>query len=266
MMFQEGNSQMNATKHDLKTQTIPDEVKNAQVIFVSHSGGKDSQAMLAHLVSMGLRDKIVLVHSDLGEMEWEPMEEFIKRNSFGLEVHVVRPKLSFFDLCRKYRRIPGGRARFCTMYLKTEPIGEFIHDYMTRHGLTLAINATGVRAEESRERAKKSPLGLSSMTMSRKYPGHIITDWLPVFDFTLQMVWDAIAKAGQTPNPIYAKGFSRLSCVFCVFGRIGEHQAAAKLRPDLFNKMAALEKELGKSIRVRQVDGKKQPKFLGEYC
>ena len=49
----------------------PQVVQDADVIFVSHSGGKDSQAMLAQLVRLGLKDKIVLVHADLGDMEWE---------------------------------------------------------------------------------------------------------------------------------------------------------------------------------------------------
>lgn len=48
---------------------IPEEVLTAEVIFWSHSGGKDSQAGLANLIRMGLKDKIVIIHADLGEME-----------------------------------------------------------------------------------------------------------------------------------------------------------------------------------------------------
>ena len=88
--------------------------EEADVIFVNHSGGKDSQAMLAQLVRLGFKDKLVIVHADLGEMEWEPMKKWIKKNSFGIPVHVVKAELSFWDLCRKYGRLPSGQARFCT--------------------------------------------------------------------------------------------------------------------------------------------------------
>lgn len=239
---------------------------DAQVIFVSHSGGKDSQAMLAKIVSMNLPAKLVVVHSDLGEMEWEPMHNFIEQNSFGLPVHVVSAKESFFDLCRRTKRFPSGMQQYCTDFLKIIPIGNFIHEYMTEHGYTHAINATGMRAEESKRRALKESFAQSEMTQPRKHPGHVIFDWLPIFDYKTADVWAEIKKAGQKPHPIYAQGFSRLSCVFCINGRKNEHQKAAELRPELFQKMVALELELGKALRQKMEDGAKVNKYLGSYC
>ncbi|NDC96405.1 hypothetical protein EB077_13960 [bacterium] len=237
-------------------------LKNAEVIFVNHSGGKDSQAMLAYVMSLGLPGEVVVVHSDLGEMEWEPMHKFIEANSFGLPVHVVKPELDFFQLCRKYNRLPSGLARFCTSELKTRPISKFIKEYMNAKGYSRAINAIGIRAEESPARAKKEPFKKSKISTK----AHNIMEWLPIFDMKLGDVWFQIKKAGQQPHEIYSKGFSRLSCVFCVFGRIEEHKKAAKMRPELFQKMAALEVELNKSIRLKQVNGVRQNKFMTEYC
>lgn len=248
------------------------EIQDAQVIFVSHSGGKDSQAMLAHLVSLGLKEKLVVVHADLGDMEWEPMHQFIEDNAFGLPVHVVRSELDFFSLSRKYGRLPSGQQQFCTDFLKTKPIAAFIHDYMTRNGLTRAINATGMRAEESPRRAKKSSFslskgpGTSNMYQPKKHPTHIIHDWLPIFEMTTSQVLQTIYSAGQATHEVYSLGFSRLSCVFCVNGRIEEHKKAAKLKPELFSKVAQLEKDLGKAYRLKQVNGQKVPKYLTEYC
>lgn len=37
------------------------------------------------------------------------------------------------------------------------------------------------------------------------------------------------------------------------------------MRPALAKKMADLERELGKAIRLKQVDGVKSPKYLDEY-
>lgn len=240
---------------------------NPEVMFVNHSGGKDSQAMMAYLMELsqvGFCGRLVVVHSDLGEMEWEPMHDFIKKNAFGFEVHVVQPKLSFFDLCRKYLRLPSGQARFCTDQLKTQPIKWFIRDYCVQHGITRAVNCIGIRSEESPSRAKKSPWRDSKVSL--KKTGLQIMEWYPIFDFKIEDVWNQIRQAGQEPHPVYAEGFTRLSCVFCVFGRINEHKMAAKMRPELYQKMVALEQELGKSIRTKQVKGVKLKKFLGEYC
>lgn len=248
-----------------KNKEIPREVLDAQVIFVNHSGGKDSQAMMAHLIALGLSDKLVVVHADLGEMEWEPMHNFIAKNAFGKEVTVVQPKLSFFDLCRKYARLPAGNARFCTDQLKTKPIGAWIREYCEKNNITRAVNAIGIRAEESPSRALKEPFKLSKK-LSLVKKGLMIHEWFPIFDFKLADIWLVIKAAGQEPHPIYSQGFSRLSCVFCVFGRINEHQKAAKMRPELYQKMVALEKELGRSIRLKQVKGIKTNKFLEEYC
>jgi DNA sulfur modification protein DndC len=250
---------------------IPFEVSNAQKIFVSHSGGKDSQALLAYLVRLGLKDKLVIVHADLGEMEWEPMHRWIEQNSFGLPVHVVQAEEDFFQLCRRTGRFPSGMQQYCTDNLKTKPITKFIHEYMTANNITHAINATGMRAEESKRREDKPCFTLSKgsqtsgMHMPKKYPNHTIFDWLPIKDYTLEDVKAEIANAGQEMHKVYSLGFSRLSCVFCVNGRVSEHQIASELKPELALKIANLERELGKSYRIKQVDGKKLPKFFDEY-
>ena len=255
----------------MKKIIIPREVEEAEAIFVSHSGGKDSQAMLASLVRMGLKDKIVIIHSDLGAMEWEEMAPWIKANAFGLPVHVTQAEMSFFDLARKYKRLPSGRQQFCTDFLKTKPIGAWIHAYMSEHGITRAINATGMRAEESPRRAKKIPFilskgkGTSGMFQPKKHKGHIIHDWMPIFDYLAQYVFEEIKNAGQRPHKVYELGFSRLSCVFCVNGRIDEHKKASELRPELFKEMVKLERDLGKTLRMKTIKGKKFPKYLDTY-
>lgn len=245
---------------------IPAEVTQAEVIFVNHSGGKDSQAMLAYIMRQGFTGRVVLVHSDLGEMEWEPMHGFITANGFGCELHVVKPAQDFFELCRRFARLPSGVARFCTSELKTAPIARFIKAYMKAHGFTRGINAIGIRAEESPSRAKKNPFALNSK-LSTKRDGVQVWEWFPIFNYTVSDVWFEIKKAGQQPHAIYSQGFSRLSCVFCVFGRVEEHRKAKELRPELFAKVAKLERELGKTIRLRQVNGQKLPKYLDEtFC
>lgn len=248
---------------------IPQQVQNAEKIFVNHSGGKDSQAMLAALVAAGLKDKLVIVHCDLGEMEWEPMHNWIHENSFGVEVHVVKAKEDFFELCYRYNRLPSGQARFCTSELKTAPATQFVREYCKTHGLTNVVEALGLRAEESPLRAKKTELETRSIfldTQDRKAGKIQLATWHPILDYKLADVWAEIKAAGQAPHKVYAQGFTRLSCVFCVFGKIEEHKKAAQLRPELYQKMVKLEQDLGKSIRLKQKDGVKSNKYLTEYC
>jgi 3'-phosphoadenosine 5'-phosphosulfate sulfotransferase (PAPS reductase)/FAD synthetase len=227
--------------------------------------------MLAYLVRAGLKDKITIIHSDLGEMEWEEMRPWIEKNSFGLSCNVVKAEMDFFDLARKYQRIPSGMQQFCTDFLKTKPIAKWIHEDMKRNGYKKAINATGMRAEESPRRAKKNPFvlskgsGTSGMTMPKKWPEHTIYDFMPIFYYTTSEVFKEIELAKQRPHEIYSQGFSRLSCVLCVNGRIKEHQEAARRRPELAKKFAKLERDLGKSVRLKQVKGKKYPKYMDEY-
>lgn len=241
------------------------EMNEAEVIFVNHSGGKDSQAMMAQLIRLGFRDKLVVVHADLGEMEWEPMHKWIESTSFGVDVHVVKSDQDFFELCRKYGRLPSGQARFCTDFLKTKPCEKFMVQYCEERGITKAVSAIGIRAEESPARAKKPEIKAQNKMTSDRKSKISLNVVSPIFKYTLEEVKEEIAAAGQDLHWVYGKGYSRLSCAFCVFGRINEHKQAAKDRPELFKKMVELERELGKTIRIKQKNKVKYPKFLDEY-
>lgn len=250
----------------MKSIAIPLEVQTADVLFVSHSGGKDSQATLAALVRLGFKGRIVVVHSDLGEMEWEQMHPWIESISFGLEVHVVKAKETFFEMVRRLNRIPSGNMQFCTNILKVEPICEFIHDYLYTHNLKTGINVTGMRGGESKRRLNKEIFCKSeNMHFPVKHSEHTIYDWLPIKEYSELEVFAEIASAGQEPHELYSMGFSRLSCVFCINGKVWEHQKAAELRPELALKIANLEREIGRTYRLKQINKVKYPKFMDTY-
>jgi 3'-phosphoadenosine 5'-phosphosulfate sulfotransferase (PAPS reductase)/FAD synthetase len=118
-----------------------------------------------------------------------------------------------------------------------------------------------LRSEESPLRAKKEVL-IRGKASNKEIE---IVEWLPIHHYKLKDVLEQIKNANQELHKVYSMGFSRLSCAFCVFGKKSEHELAANLKPDLFNKLASLERELGKTIRLKQVDGVKHPKFLDEY-
>jgi hypothetical protein len=47
--------------------------------------------------------------------------------------------------------------------------------------------------------------------------------------------------------------------------RVVEHKKVAELKHELFKKVAALEREIGKTLRLRTINKVKHPRFLDEY-
>lgn len=218
------------------------------IFYVSHSGGKDSQAMYAELWSVVPRDQIVVVHADLGEVEWEGVQDHI-RDNIQHELNVVRAGKTFLDMVRQRHEKrpdvpcwPSAKHRQCTSDLKRNPIYKFIRNDMKQRGATLAVNCTGLRAAESSARAKKDTWKLNA-TLSKA--GREVYEWLPIHDFSDDQVFASIAAAGQKPFWAYAAGNKRLSCVFCIMGCASDLRNGAKQRPDLFKKYVEIEKETG---------------------
>ena len=75
----------------------PADLAAYDVILVNSSAGKDSQAMLTHLVALADaqqldRARLIVVHADLGRVEWEGTRELAQEQAehYGLRFEVVR--------------------------------------------------------------------------------------------------------------------------------------------------------------------------------
>ena len=220
----------------------------AQVIFVNHSGGKDSQAMLNYLVQQGHGPKIVVIHADLGEMEHEPMLPWITSIAHGLPVHNIVPPRDFFTVVRDAGRFPAGLHKFCSGRLKTEPLNKFIVDYMESRGLTHALTAVGIRHSEGGSRKHATEFHRAACDAPTK--NRNVTQWNPILKWSVEDVFSCIASHNQKPHAVYARGWSRLSCTLCVYASKDDHKRARAERPELFAKFVQLEADLGKSIRM----------------
>ena len=99
----------------------------------------------------------------------------------------------------------------------------------------------GLRAEESCNRAKKTPF---SFNKRNSKAGRKWYDWLPIHDWKIEQVFSAIEKVGQKPHWAYEKGMSRLSCSFCIMSSVADLQRAAVLRPNLYKVYVDKEKEI----------------------
>lgn len=214
------------------------------IFFISHSGGKDSQAMYSYVKAIVPDHLIVVVHADLGEVEWDGVQDHIwSTTTHG--VNVVRANKTLLGMVEQRGMWPSAAYRQCTSDLKRGPIFKFIRQYLRDRGLELAVNCMGLRAQESSARAKRKPLRYNK----KESCGHRdVWDWLPIFDWTTDQVFDYIASIGQKPFWAYAEGNERLSCVFCIMGSVNDLRHGAKCNPELYRRYVELERKIGHTI------------------
>lgn len=242
------------------------------IFYISHSGGKDSQAMYAILSRLVPSDQISVVHADLGEIEWHGVQDHI-RATIDHPLNVVRAGKSFFEMVEHRARTrpdvppwPSSATRQCTSDLKRGPIQKFIRADLKARGRLLAVNCTGLRAEESPGRAKK-PVWNANKALSAA--GREVWDYLPIQSFSTEEVFQVIAAAGQAPHPAYKRN-RRLSCVFCIMGCENDLAHGADERPDLLARYLEIEERTGwtmfngKSLAERVASGRRKASRLSE--
>jgi len=232
-------------------------IEDGAIFYCSHSGGKDSQAMYALLSRIIPAEQLVVVHSDLGEVEWTGTQEHI-RNTIGHELNVVhaqwkdgRPKTLLNMVEQRFQdrpevpSWPSSAHRQCTSDLKRGPIYKFIRNDMKARGATLAVNCMGLRAEESTARSKLAECKENKLLSKA---GRTVLDWLPIHDWSTAMVFAQIRNVDQKPHWAYKTGNERLSCVFCIMGSKNDLRNGAKQRPELAAKYVELEERTGYNL------------------
>jgi len=243
-----------------------DLARRGATFYVSHSGGKDSQAayhaVLDLLISLEEADDrpyqhlITVVHADLGRVEWHGTQQHIFDTTYHPlnVVHAIWKDGSRKELLDMVERRaaqrpdspawPSSAQRYCTSDLKRGPIEKFIRNDLKDRGEHLAVNVMGLRAQESDSRAKKDTWK-DNARLSKA--GREVYDWLPIHAWTTEEVFDCIARHGQEPHPAYAQN-ERLSCVFCIFGSDNDLQHGAQQRPELAAEYIALEERIGRTM------------------
>lgn len=238
-------------------QDVTTELAAESPVAIGVSGGKDSQAAviaaMRHLDKIGHTGPRVLIHADLGSVEWDASLDLCREMAehFGLDLIVVSRKAgglmerwesrwlssrTRYELLETVTLVPCWSTpsmRFCTSEMKTHVITA---ELSRRFPGRTVINITGVRREESAQRAKQ-PIS------DRK---GLILNWRPVLDWTTAEVFDAIRESGLTPHQAYTEfGMTRVSCRFCIMSSLPD-LIAASLQPeshDLFRRMVRLEAE-----------------------
>ena len=225
-------------------------------IVLNTSGGKDSQAMLSWVSRLARFqrfpiDRIRVYHADLGRAEWKGTAELAETQAkhFGLTFEKIsRPQGDLLDQVKARRMWPSSQQRYCTSDQKRDQIGKLIRALPGYQEVAPQIlNCMGIRAQESPARAKKQPFSVNKrLTNSNR----AVLDWYPIFDWTVEEVWEEIKRSGAPHHPAYDLGMPRLSCVLCIFSPKAALVLAGKHNPELLNTYVELEAEIGHEFRL----------------
>ncbi|WP_247391843.1 phosphoadenosine phosphosulfate reductase family protein [Ralstonia pseudosolanacearum] len=232
------------------------------VVAVGVSGGKDSDACAIatdrHLRAIGHSGPRVLVHADLGRVEWRDSlrscERLAKR--LGWDLMIVQRKAGdllarwqgrwannvarYVDLSCVKLILPWSTPsmRFCTSELKVDQITAALKKRFPGQDI---INVSGIRRQESPTRAKM-PVAAPLSKLQRKGSAGIA--WNAIIEWPLQDVMHAIWDAGLELHEAYTRyGASRVSCAFCIMSSQQDLRAAVACEDnhDLYRAMVELE-------------------------
>lgn len=225
-------------------------LRDAGALFVlSHSAGKDSQAMAIVVRALVPDAQILVVHAALGDVEWEGVQEHIEATTTGLPLVLAHAASGFWDMVDRRGMFPSPANRQCTSDLKRGPIEREVRRYLAAHPefQGRVVMCMGMRAQESTSRSKLATFKRSDKNSKA---GREWFDWLPIFDLTERDVFAVIANAGQKPHWAYEAGMTRLSCCFCIMASDADLTTAARLNPELYGRYVAKERELGFTLSM----------------
>jgi 3'-phosphoadenosine 5'-phosphosulfate sulfotransferase (PAPS reductase)/FAD synthetase len=229
------------------------------VILVNSSAGKDSQAMLDLVVEQataaGVRDRIVVVHADLGRVEWQGTRDLAARQAahYGLRFEVVaREQGDLLAHVAERGMWPSSKARYCTSDHKrdqvTKLITRLVAELPTAKGTPgRVLNCIGIRAEESPTRAQLQTFERNKRASSGR---RIVDTWHPIHAWTVAEVWARIAASGVEHHRAYDLGMKRLSCCFCVFAPTSALVIAGRHNRALLAEYVALEVRIGHKFKA----------------
>lgn len=249
-------------------------------VAIGVSGGKDSQAAalatVRHLDEIGHTGPRILVHSDLGSVEWQdslPICEELAEH-LGIELKVVARKAG--GLMQRWERrhelsvqrylalstvtlVPCWSTpsmRFCTSELKAHVITA---ELSRLFGVQTVVNVTGVRRDESAQRSKSTIADIDKKGR--------LASWRPLADWSAEDVFAEIDASGLRPHPAYRLfGMSRVSCQYCIMSSLPDMIAAAAQEEshDLYREMVSLEGRSSFAFQGSRWLGDVAPHLLGE--
>lgn len=219
-------------------------------VAIGVSGGKDSSAVaiafVRYLRSIGHKGQVVLIHSDLGRVEWADSLPTCRRLAkfLDLELIVVRRKAG--DMMDRWlTRWENNKARyinlecvklilpwstpsmrFCTSEMKTDII---CRELRKRFPGQRIISVSGIRRSESHNRANAPITKEQPKLKSNKYKTSGL-DLNAICTWSLADVFAYADEVGFELHEAYTKHKStRVSCKFCIMGSVHDLQVSAEV-------------------------------------
>lgn len=233
-------------------------------VAIGVSGGKDSCACaiatIEYLDAIGHTGPRVLVHSDLGSVEWadsgptcERLAAFVhcelittRREKGGM---MERWEQRWADNSNRYAKLSCVKLilpwstpdmRFCTSELKTAVI---CRELIRRFPGQTIISACGVRRSESTNR-EDAPTAKPQPKLTSKTKRTTGIDWLPIAHWNVRDVYAFLAARGFELHEGYTRyGMTRISCAFCIMASAADLAASATCSDNaaIYRRMVDLE-------------------------
>ncbi|WP_250441952.1 phosphoadenosine phosphosulfate reductase family protein [Caballeronia sp. AZ1_KS37] len=232
------------------------------VVAIGVSGGKDSVAcalaVARHLDAIGHNGPRILVHSDLGRVEWKDSGPACERLAAHLGWELLTLQRQAGDMLarwekrwsnnvERYRDLSCVRLilpwstpsmRFCTSELKGSLINSALNKRFPTHNI---VSITGVRRQESSARSK---MAVAAPLAPLSTKGRTGVTWNAIIEWTVDDVFTEIAAAGLALHEAYTVyGASRVSCAYCIMSSLDDLRAAASCTDnhDVYREMVRLE-------------------------
>ena len=233
-------------------------------VAIGVSGGKDSDVAtaetLAYLEQVGYAGPRILIHSDLGRIEWKDSLPACERlaHRYDLELVVVRRQAGdmmdrwltrWHNNCERYAQLqcvklilPWSTAsmRFCTSELKTAII---CRELIKRYPEQVILSVSGLRRQESPKRAQ-APVYAPQAKLTNVTHNTSGYDWHPILAWTLV---DVLAYHHVHNIPLHEAytryGTTRVSCAFCILGSLHDlvQSATCPDNHDIYRELVELE-------------------------
>ena len=228
------------------TEEVDSMIESDCVVAFGVSGGKDGAAAaiagIAYLDSVGHKGPRILVHADLGRVEWEDSLPSCQRlaDALGAELMVVKRQAGdmmdrwinrWENNVQRYRDLACVKLilpwstpsmRFCTSELKNQVIERALKKRFPDREI---LNVTGVRRQESARR-RRMPVSKPNKGLTRK--GLRGVNWNNVIEWPVEQVFATIERAGIPLHEAYIKyGLTRVSCTFCIMASEADLRASS---------------------------------------
>jgi len=142
------------------------------------------------------------------------------------------------------------RTRWCSAYVKIDVAKKvFSNDprfSAPQRGMRArrTLMLTGERREESGNRARYANTADYASTQTRT-----VHQWRAVLGWFERDVWEIMEKFRVRPHPAYSLGWSRVSCLPCIFGNRDQWASVKEVTPEVFRRMVKLEDKFHSAAR-----------------